>query len=224
MMPTRFSSRNREQKPAFTLIELVLVMGILVIVLGLSMSSLLQSQSAQIFNNNFSKLYSMVNTARSLAIAGKGQLDYTDYDRDTKNHLSSPPDYVTPANYGVRFDTASGSANVRLFADIHPPLAVALGQAGAYDDGTNYPFGHDLVLDSYTFPSKTVLKIIDGNSLNPTTGSFFFNMKYADISFENILTVTTPFVRLQLTDQTTGACRQIRIHQLAGIPEVGPCT
>jgi hypothetical protein len=197
-------------------------MGILVIVLGLSMSSLLQSQSAQIFNNNFSKLYSMVNTARSLAIAGKGQLDYTDYDRDGDDHLT--PDYVTPANYGVRFDTASGSANVRLFADIHPPLAAALGQAGAYDDGTNYPFGHDLVLDTYTFPSKTVLKIIDGNGLNPPTGSFFFNMKYADISFENIPTSGTPFVRLQLIDQTTSACRQIKIHQLAGVPEVGPCS
>jgi len=222
MMPTRFPSRDREQKPAFTLIELVLVMGILVIVLGLSMSSLLQSQSAQIFNNNFSKLYSMVNTARSLAIAGKGQLDYTDYDRDDDDHLT--PDYVTPANYGVRFDTASGSANVRLFADIHPPLAGAVGQKGRFDVGTDYIFGHDLVLDSYSFPAKTELKIIDGADGTPTTGSFFFNMKYADISFENIPTSGTPFVRLQLTDQTTGACRQIRIHQLAGIPEVGPCS
>ena len=221
-MPTRFSSRNREQKPAFTLIELVLVMGILVIVLGLSMSSLLQSQSAQIFNNNFSKLYSIVNMARSMSIAGKGQLDYTDYDRDGDDHLT--PDYVTPANYGVRFDTASGSANVRLFADINPPLTGAVGQKGRFDVGTDYIFGYDLVLDSYSFPAKTELKIIDGAGGTPATGSFFFNMKYADISFENILTANTPFVRLQLTDQTTGACRQIRIHQLAGIPEVGPCT
>lgn len=223
-MQTPLLYQTREQKPAFTLIELVLVMGILVIVLGLSMSSLLQSQSVQIFNNNFSKLYSMVNMARSLSIAGKGQLDYTDFDRDTKNHLSSPPDYVTPANYGVRFDTASGSVNVRLFADINPPLSGALGQVGIYNDGTNYPLGHDLVLDSYSFPPKTVLKIIDGNNNTPSSGSFFFNMKYADISFENILTANSPFVRLQLTDQTTSACRQIRIHQLAGVPEVGPCT
>lgn len=210
------------QRPAFTLIELVIVMGILAIVLGLSMSSMLQSQYVQVFNNNFSKLFSLVNNARSQAITGKGQLDYTDFDGD--GIFSPAIDYVTPANYGVRFDTAAGSPNVRFFSDTNPTPSGGLGAKGRFDAGTNYSQGHDLVLDSLTLPAKTVLKVIDGNGNTPANGSIFYSMKYADISYETFSVSNTPFLRIQLTDQNTSACRQIQIHKLAGIPEVGPCT
>jgi len=217
--------RNAETyRAGFTLIELVIVMGILVIVLGLSMSSMLQSQSVQVFNNTFGKLFSLVNNARSLAITGKGQLDYTDYDRDTKNYLSSPADYVNPANYGVRFDTAAGSVNVRLFADINPPQSSGTGQKGRFDAGGVYTTGDDLVLDSLTLPNKISLAVHDGSS-SQATPSIFYGMKYADMTFEGLnVNAGSPFIRIQLTDQQTTTCRQIRIHKLSGIPEVGVCT
>lgn len=214
---------NFNQRQGFTLIELVIVMGILVIVLGLSMSSMLQSQSFQVFNNNFGKLMSLVSNARSQAITGKGQLDYTDFDGDGIYN-----DYVTPANYGVRFDTApvAGTPNVRLFSDTNPLKSGVGGKKGQFDDGGVYAQGDDVVLDSLTLPNNTVLEVIDGASLanTPTESSIFFSMKYADITYESLVTSPSPFITIQLTEQNISACRQIQIHKLAGIPEVGPCT
>ena len=218
-MKNKLTSNDR---PGFTLIELVIVMGILVIVLGLSMSSMLQSQYVQVFNNNFGRLYSLVNNARSQAITGKGQLDYTDFDHD--GITTTPPDYVTPANYGVRFDTAAGSTNMRLFSDTNPLPSGGTGAKLRFDDGGNYVTGDDVILDSLTFPDKTTLVVKDGNGDTPASSSIFYSMKYADIAYEDLAVTPSPFIRIQLTEENISVCRQIQIHKLAGIPEVGPCT
>ena len=123
----------------FSLLELLIVMGILVIVFAISMTSLMMAQYTQIFNNNFTKVFSLISNARSQAITGKGQLDFTDFDHD-----GSISDYVTPANYGVHFQTDS-SPQVTLFADINPPDSGSLGTKGRYDAGTTYNLGQDLV-------------------------------------------------------------------------------
>lgn len=213
-------NKKLKGKPGFTLMELLLVVMIVVIVVGLSMSSLLQSQSVQVFNNNFGKLFSIVNNARSQAITGKGQLDFTDYDRDGLKNIHS--DYVTPANYGVRFDV-SGTPNVRLFADINPPLAGGTGQALRFDDGGVPTAGEDLILDSLDLPSTVTLTVKDGDSITPVSSSIFYSPNYADIEYENLTMGASPFLRIQLTDTLTTACKQIKIHKLAGIPEVGQC-
>lgn len=216
-------NQKTKTQPGFTLMELVLVVLIVVVVVGLSMSSLLQSQSTQVFNNNFGKLFSIVNNARSQAITGKGQMDFSDYDGDGQTHLTSPPDYVTPANYGVRFDV-SGDPNVRLFADINPPETGATGSAKIFDTGGAYSTGDDLVLDRLTLSTGVSLVIEDGDGNTPSTSSIFYSPNYADIDYENLDVVTSPFIKIQLTDDLTGGCKQIRIHKLAGIPEVEACT
>lgn len=213
-------SQKTKSKPGFTLMELLLVVMIVVIVVGLSMSSLLQSQSVQVFNNSFGKLFSLVNNARSQAITGKGQLDFTDYDRDHLNHTNS--DYVTPANYGVRFDV-SGTPNVRLFADINPPLSGSTGSAGQFDMTGDYKTGKDLVLDSLDLPSTITLLVKDGDYSTPSSSSIFYSPNYADIQYEDLTMGASPFLKIQLTDTLTTACKQIKIHKLAGIPEVGQC-
>lgn len=219
---------NKKQK-AFTLIELIIVMGILVIVLAISFNSLVKSQDFQIFNNNFIKLQSLLNNARSQAITGKGQLDYTDFDNDLCNHLGymgggscTAPDYVTPANYGIRLDTTAGTTNVKLFADINPPHTGATGAKGRYDSGTAYTTGDDVDLDSLGLPTGIRLEVEDSSGAK-TSGSLFFSPNYADISFDGLS--VSPFLKLRLRESGgTGQCKQIKIHKLAGIPEVEACS
>ncbi len=214
-------NQKLKSQPGFTLIELVLVMLIIVIVVGLSMSSILQTQNIQVYNNTFGKLFSIVNNARSQAITGKGQIDFTDYDQDL-----SFTDYVTPANYGVRFDTG-GPTHVRLFADINPPPdGSGTGEAGSFDPDSVYALGDDLVLDSLSLPSGITLEIFDGAAIqapkNPS--SVFYSPNYADITYEGLVVDDTPFIKIQLTEESTSVCKQIKIHKLAGIPEIELCT
>jgi prepilin-type N-terminal cleavage/methylation domain-containing protein len=212
--------KNIKTKTAFTLIELLIVLGIVVVVVGISFSSLTRSQSFQVFNNNFEKIFSLISNARSLAISGKGQLDYTDFDSDTLNHLSSPADYVTPANYGIRLNNTAGSTNITLFSDTNPPSSGG-GQKGVYNYGTNYVGGDDLDLETLKLPNTLSLEIEDASSIK-NTGSMFFSPNYADISFDEI--DANPFLVIRLKENAPGnLCRQIRIHKLAGIPEVQTC-
>lgn len=218
---------NQKEKSGFTLVELIIVMAIIVIVTGISLGSLTSSQSLQVFNNNFDKIQSLISNARSQAITGKGQLDYTDFDHDKCNDTGAmtegtctSPDYVTPANYGVYFDTVE-APNAVLFADINPPTSGPTGQKGRYDKGTLYVSGKDLVLDSLTLPPDYTLAIMNGIT-SYADGSIFFSPNYADISFETL--TAKPFLTLKLQDTKTSRCRQIIIHKLAGIPEIKACT
>lgn len=204
------------------MIELVIVTAIIIIVLALSFSALLQSQSFQVYNNTFIKLYSLVNNARSQAISGKGQMDFTNFDNDT-----SSTDFVTPANYGVFFNTGTVTSlkpNAALFADINPPAAGSFSAKGQFDPGTQYNLGNDLILDRLILPKTMSLEIKDGEGNTPVESSIFFSPNYADIAYENLIFNTSPFLTISLTDNSLGICRQIIIHKLAGIPEVSLCS
>lgn len=211
----------------FTLIELVIAMAVIVIVAGIALNSLGGSQSFQIFNNNFEKLFGMINNARSMAISGKGQLDYTDADNDgctdsnkATGATCTVPDHVTPANYGVYFNS-SGTPNVELFSDTNPPTSGVTGAKGSFDVGTNYIGGDDTVLGSLILPSNLSLGVMDGTDVISSSGSIFFSPNYADISFENL--TATPFLNIELKDSKSTLCRMISIHKLAGVPEVKAC-
>lgn len=214
-----------KRKKAFTLIELIIVMAIIVIVVGISFTSLTRSQSQQVFNNNFDKIVSIFSNARSLAITGKGQLDYTDFDNDGCNNSAvtpgascTAPDYVIPAGYGVNFDT--GAKKVLLFADMNPPLGQAAGKRGAYNSGTAYTTGDDLILDTLSLPPNLTLEV-SGVAVFPQ-GSIFFSPNYADVSFENL--VANPFITIKLRGTKPDRCRQIKVHKLAGVPEIDFCS
>lgn len=222
-----FLSKEKAQD-GFTLIELLIVVAIVVIIAAVTLGSLTRSQDQQIFNNSFEKLYSLINTARSLSISGKGQLDYTDFDndgcRDTVTAVPPcpVPDYVTPANYGVQFNTSG--KNVVLFADMNPPTTGAVnGAKGVYNPGTDYATGYDLDLDSMTLPTDITMDIQD-STVAPllATGSSFFSPNYADLTSNNLNLTTKPYLVLRL-NQGVSFCKQIRIHKLAGIPEVELC-
>jgi len=228
---------NKKQKSGFTLIELILVMLIISVIAAISLSTLLGTQAGQAFNNNFDSLLSFLNNARTDAITGKGQTDFTDF-----NGINGTTDLVTPANYGVNFNTTAGAAKVQLFADINPPKTGTISGARLrFDSGINNNTGDDLVLKSYTFPNNLSLAIFAADTAappimvaatNPANSSVFYSPLYADIYAENIKIdqsnsaplTSYPFILIQLKENASPfRCRQIKIHQLAGVPEVAAC-
>ncbi len=218
----------------FTLIELVLVLFIIAIVAAISLSTLLYAQSGQVFSNNFETLVSFLNNARTDAITAKGQPDYVG-----KNTTK----FVTPANYGVDFATnTAGVGVIKLFSDTNPPISGATGQKLRFNKGTIYATGDDLVLKTYTFPKNYILnvdaissdlktKIPNSNNNNPV--AIFYSPLYADIYAENIKidqsnnpppSGSFPFIRIKLIEkQPPNRCRQILIHQISGVLNIGPC-
>jgi prepilin-type N-terminal cleavage/methylation domain-containing protein len=226
------NQKTKKYSAAFTLVELLVVLAIIGIMASIAINSLIISNRQQLFLNQFEEVFSAINNARSLAISGKGELDYVDYDQDGCNYTGALPctngaDYVTPANYGVRFDS-TGTGRVRLFADMQVPLSGATGAELQYDNGTTYTTGHDLVLRDVVIDSRFQMEVFYGNgSLTQDTlpASIFYSPLYADIKFQDVaVDQTNPFFVVRLRELTgVQRCRQIKIHQLAGVPEVGAC-
>lgn len=215
---------KQKYKKGFTLIELVIVLAVVTVIFGISFDTFSRSQSQQLFNNTFEKIVSMISSARSLAITGKGQLDYTDFDHDGCSNTGgtgcSGPDYVTPANYGVYINSrAEGGANIRVFADNHLPASGATGQVGKYNNiDRAYVNGQDLDLAEFNIPSPLKLQIATGD-----VGSILFSPNYADISLDQLEWDKNSFLTIQLKGVNPARCRQIKLHRLAGVPEVGFC-
>jgi len=218
------------EKPGYTLVELMIVLVIIVVFAAIAMASMVRQQDQQLFNNQFESILSMINNARSQAITGKGQLDYTDFDHDGCQALDCT-DFVTPANYGVHFDSKMdpSTENVVMFADMNPTEAHP-EYKGTYnpEPAAALTEGGDLKLGNIiNLGTDFCLRIEDNNppSAN-SSGSIFFSPNYADISFEGYqVTSDKPFLLIRLHDNTAAnRCKQIRIHQLAGIPEVEQCT
>ncbi len=223
---------KQKQKKGFTLIELVIVLAVVTVIFGISFETFSRSQSQQLFNNTFEKIVSMISSARSLAITGKGQLDYTDFDHDgcrnTSGEGCNGPDYVTPANYGVAFVENGRTHNnfiIKMFADNHPPATELTGSAGKYDTGTDYAAGQDLVLAEMPIPKQMQVVITPpfSASLQQETGSILFSPNYADISLDQLTWDNNSFLTIQLKGVNPARCRQIKLHRLAGVPEVGFC-
>ena len=180
----------------------------------------------------------MVREARSYAITGKAQPDFTDYDGNKCYEASNPAnapgclgDYVTPANYGVYF----GSNKVDLFADIHQAKTTSGGTADPNTEGKFLPSsngigqhstGTDLILSEYQIPNGITLKInIDGvtgtgsscGSSGFCTPSIFYSPIFADFNTDPTVK-NTGFVYIGISDGERSSC--FKIQRLAGNPEV----
>ncbi len=236
----QFLSTIRSTRGAYTLVEVMIVIAVLGVLFTASMTSLNSSRDTQDYNNNFDQLLSMLNNARSMAISAKGQTDYVDADGD-----GDKTDLVTPANYGVRFEQNSPS-KIILFADNNTNSSSdADAKKKVYDfnsSNCNTPEnGCDFILKEYTFDKKYELKVYKGDvngqlhqvssTITAIDGfpSIFYSPLYADIAVEGanigLDDLDFPFLIIRFQESSgPKRCRQIKIHFLAGNPEVSACT
>lgn len=224
-------------RPGFSLAEMILVVALTLFLLTVTVQGFVNSASQFSFANAAQKVEEMVRTARSLAISGKAQLDYTDFDKDgcfddiTRNTSTScpfptpepqQPDYVTPAHYGVHLGkTTVGTVDTytaTLFADTHSTPANEGKFNHPGDTVSDFQAGGDVVIDQFVLPSAMTL-IIPGSS--GTSASVFFSPIFADLSADFTITSADPFFRYGVT-QIAGDINRKRcfqIHVLAGISE-----
>ncbi len=224
----------------FTLAELILVVALTLFLLTVTVQGFVNSASQFTFSNASERVQEMIRSARSLAISGKAQLDYTDFDKDgcfddsslnvSPCDSSAPPDYVTPANYGINFSkTTPGGVDtytVTLFADLHanPSCASGCGQEGVYDSGSglaDYRNGKDVILDQYVLPNGIVFAF-PGTGNNDAT--IFYSPIFADASFKvgtSPVLPEDPFFTFGVSQMQGTILRKrcYEIHKLAGISE-----
>ncbi|MBD3270556.1 prepilin-type N-terminal cleavage/methylation domain-containing protein [Candidatus Peregrinibacteria bacterium] len=211
--------KSKKSQKGYTLIEMMLVLMIITVLAAMSVGSLVNSQRNQIYLNQFEEVLSVLNNTRSLAISGKGAEDKTDADND-----SNKTEYISPANYGVQINTTHDT--LVIFADLNPNDVDGYSE---FEKDNEDPEIRTLnLVDAVTLEAETQdADGAQGENLDSKTFSLYYSPLYVDIAAvgNNLaLDKDTPFLVLKVKDADTDArCRQIRIHYLAGIPEVEAC-
>lgn len=201
-------------KMGFTLIELLLSMMIIVLLAGAAITSVFRSQAIFLFNSASQQAGAFLTEARSLAVAGKAQLDYTDYDED--GDKADEGDFVTPANYGVFFDLTDNK--IFLFADLH-----GSGTEGIFDKPdaiAKFEDGKDFVLSIYELPDgyELLSEAADGDAVN----TILYTPLFADTSFAYNATVEDmegDFFVFGVKEKDGTRERCYAVHPVAGLPE-----
>jgi len=213
-------------RKGYTLVELLIVIGITVLLLSLAIGGMSNSQKSFTFSNAYERVIQLVREARSSAVTGKATLDYNDYDNDGKKAIDN--DYVTPAAYGIDFykGTATVPGTVTLFADLHKSTPDPNQREGTYDPPVpfalnKYQAGKDLAIAQFTLPKplKLILKGTLPPSLGPVRQQIFFTPIFADVTIQPALT-NKLFIFGVSEGTAKGRFRCSQIHPIAGVPEV----
>lgn len=214
----RMTYRRMTYRRGYTLVELIIAVGILIMLLAAAISSVISSRESFIFNNAVTQISLLVRQARSLAVTAKAQPDYTDFDKDGLDYKSVPPDLATPANYGIFF----GNKKITLFVDVHRGDNRYQTEAGRYEAPSDsvgfgdWTQGYDVKLAEFEINNELKL-IIDPNN----TDTFLFSPVFADITFYKQLKPTDEFFIFGIKEKHGNKRKQcFKIHPVAGVPEV----
>lgn len=189
------------------------------------MRGLVNSQKSFLFNNTAERVIQLVRESRSLAVTGKAQRDYTDADKDYVPAGADSGDYVTPAHYGVYFDTTAGANKLVLFFDVNVGESVDQNE-GVFDMPSaatgigQFEAGKDVVIAEFSLdPSMSFI-------LDPaTTNTIMFSPIFADTSFDVALGGTKIFIfGVEETGGAVDRKRCYKIHLVSGVPEVADST
>lgn len=213
---------NFSTKKAYTLIEILIVLGFTVFLFSAAIQSFISTSTQFAFNNAAEKVLDMVRFARSLAISGKAFKDYMDFNQDTFKD-----DFVTPANYGVNFqhsDKADVRDSVIVFADNHSGVA---GKEGVFEEGkneTNYKTGMDIVIERYDLPADIRLSFVDSPGSSVASASIFYSPIFADTTFDPPLVASSSAkIGIKQSTPLITRARCFSIHPLSGNPEPISC-
>lgn len=208
------------KKNAFTLIEILIVMALMIMLAAAGLTSLVSSQRTMTYLNTDEKILSLFRNARTYAVTGRAVQDLSDYDNDT-----DITEMITPANYGINFTTAAGATKVSMFADMRDRAAPL--NEGIYNDpgGFSYVAGKDLLQMTYNVdPSITVKWYC--TALNPHPDTVLFSPIYADVKFDPPVTTDCSPNNLfyfGICQASTNAKKCYGIHPIAGNPEPVTC-
>jgi len=210
------------KKSAFTLIEILIVMALMIMLAAAGFTSLMSSQRTITYINTDEKILSLFRNARTYAVTGRAVQDFSDYDGD-----SNTQEMVTPANYGINFTTTASVTKVSLFADMRDrtnPLNE--GKFTAPDPpGFSYVDEKDLLQLTYDVdPSIKVKWSCVVTNTDPKT--VFFSPIYADVKFDpTVASDCSPnnLFYFGICQATTNAKKCYGIHPIAGNPEPVSC-
>lgn len=225
--------RKRATRNGYTLVELIVVVMLIMVLTAAALAGIIRSQRVFRFNAADQQVGAMVREARSLAVTGKAVIDYDDYDNDgCRNAGSHDPgcglgaaqdDYVTPAHYGVHFDTTNNMLIV--FADMHDSATV-----GGYDnsgDFLEYIPGRDMRIAEYEV--DPALDLLVEGSTGTAANTVMYSPLYADTMFSDDTTgvdLTGEFFVFGIRENEGTILREncLAIHPIAGVPETTDAT
>jgi len=222
-------TNKHSARAGFTLIELIVATMLIIFLTAATISGLVRSQRTFTFNGADQQVGSLVRQARSLAVTGKAVPDFYDYDGDGLR--DDVGDFVTPANYGVYFDSATNT--LTLFADLHAYSGGGLTE-GVYDEPSSgggigqYELNKDLKLAEYVVPPTLSLlsKANDASGVN----TVMYSPIFADTAFANDMSVVDLksdglFFIFGLREKPPFARENcFAIHPIAGVPETTAAT
>lgn len=211
---------GRKKISAFTLVEIMIVLAITMFLLTIALQSAWGSSAQLNFINSTNKVIDMIREARSLALAGKTQLDYTNF-----LGTDCPTCLITPAGYGVAFEHYSDPTipdQAILFVDNHS----LFGGEGTYveDNLANYNAGTDIVLEKFVLPKGI---FFNGNGIlafgqnDSKRSTIIYTAVFADVIFDppTIVPSLSNLLTFGLTQSGSvprSACFQI--HKVSGLP------
>lgn len=206
--------KNKHQnRKAYTLIELIIVLAITVLLFGIGIGGLITGQRQLTFRSNHERTLQIVRDARSLALNGKAFNDYTDYNRNGDHD-----DLITPANIGIHFDKTAGT--ITMFADLHKSQFDSAQREGIYDPPANpvtfytYAAGKDVAIEQYTL-TNTLSLLLSGGAT-----TIFFSPIFADIIFDPALDSGKKFFIFGVKEKTGTMSGCAKIHPVSGVPEI----
>lgn len=227
----QFLMLNRKRKKfadkaGFTLVELILVMMVTVILAASALTGMIRSQKNFAFNGTYQRVTSMVQEVRSLAVTGKAQIDYEDYDHDEcKNAgqhgggcslLGTENDYITPANYGIYFDT--DTRTMTMFADMHGSTVGGFDDAGL--DIGEWLGGQDIKLAEYTLSEGYNFVLYSSGGANTVMYSpIFADTTFADDSVVVDIDDFFVFGIEELPAPPGFRIRCMALHRVSGVAE-----
>ena len=205
----------------FTIAELMIVIGIIAILMGISMNMYRDQKSNFTFNDSLSKILDIIKTARNYSVTSKGYWD------DTTNKSIIPKE-----GYGVYIEKNGNGGNFILFANTDTTDAAGINA------GVNQFNGDDKVLETYELPDSAFFtefkgKDADGNEndinyaaviiFRPPLAEAFIaeNPRALPIRVNNInqiIDLTIGIRRFNAPDDVSP--KIISINSISGFPEI----
>jgi len=207
------------KQKAFTLVELLIVVGIIMTIAVISFGGSYAMKDQVKFRNVANNVSAFLRNARNLSLSGQSYLDVDDFDQDGLDDTDG--DQVLPNGYIVNIDAETTPMTIELYADLQ-----VLNETNTLDLS-------DVLIESLDLPDDITASIMavdqGGNEviLNPAGNiSLIYTTPDGDFGLIDDAN-TTPNISIQLrlmqenNNEEVVRDNYIYMNSLYGTPEVG---